>query len=39
MKALFIIYTKEEEAIGWVRNLIETIGVKEHIARTRCNGE
>lgn len=38
MKALFIIYTKEEEGIGWARNLIEAIGVKEHIARTRYNG-
>lgn len=38
MKTLFIIYTKEEEAIGWARNLIEAIGVKEHIERTRYNG-
>jgi len=38
MKTLFIIYTKEEEAIGWARNLIEAIGVKEHMARTRYNG-
>lgn len=33
MKTLFIIYTREEEAIGWARNLIEAIGVKEHMAR------
>mgnify|MGYP004445500921 FL=1 len=38
MKTLFIVYTKEEEAIGWARNLIEAIGVKEHMARTRDNG-
>ena len=38
MKTLFIIYTKEEEAIGWARNLVEAIRVKEHMARTRYNG-
>lgn len=38
MKTLFIIYTKEDEAIGWARNLVEAIGVKEHIVRTRYNG-
>lgn len=38
MKTLFIIYTKEEEAIGWARNLVEAIGVKEHMARTRYSG-
>lgn len=37
MKTLFIIYTREEEAIGWARNLIEAIGIKEHMARTRYN--
>ena len=37
MKTLFIIYTKEEEAIGWARNAIDVIGIKEHIARTRYN--
>lgn len=38
MKTLFIIYTKEEEAIGWARNLVEAIGIKEHMARMRYNG-
>ena len=31
MKTLFIIYTKEEEAIGWARNAIDVIGIKEHM--------
>lgn len=38
MKALFIIYTRGNEAIGWAHNLIDAIGIKEHMARTRYNG-
>ena len=37
MKTLFIIYTKKNKAIGWACNLVEAIGVKEHMARTRYN--